>query len=150
MAQRRTTILDDLAIRAAVKQAWEDSQPDISGGYEEGGFILLDAFANLSIVRWPKGVQNSSVLPPHPNCKFDELDIVATFHPHPNTGSDFLQEPSEMDKRAVRDDSDLKGAFYEGEFVVSQDRIYLISPNGQASEVADTWEILGENDGDMT
>lgn len=149
MAQRRNTIFDDLAIRAALKQAWEDSQPGLIGGHEEGGFILLDKMGDLSVVRWPQGVQNSIVLPPHPNCKFDELDIVATFHTHPNTGSDFLQEPSETDKRAVRDDPDLKGEFYEGEFVVSQDEIYLISPNGQVSEVADTWEILGENEGDI-
>jgi hypothetical protein len=144
MAQRRTTLLDDLAIRAALKQAWEDSQPDLIGEHEEGGFILLDKIGNLSVVRWSKGVQNSIVLPPHPNCKFDELDIVATFHTHPNTGSDFLQEPSETDKRAVRDDPDLKNEFYEGEFVISQDKIYLISPNGQVNEMGNTWKILGE------
>lgn len=150
MAQRRTTLLDDLTIRAALKQAWEGSQPALIGGHEEGGFIFLDKMGNLSVVRWPQGVQNGIILPPHSDCKFGEYDVVATFHTHPNTGSDFLQEPSETDKRAVRDDSDLKGEFYEGEFVVLQDRIYLISPNGQASEVADTWEILGENEGDMT
>jgi hypothetical protein len=105
----------------------------------------LNKKGNLNVVRWAQGVKNNIVLPPHLNCKFDELDIVATFHTHPNVGSDFLQEPSETDKRAVRDDPDLKGEFYEGEFVISQDRIYLISPNGQVSEVADTWEVLGEN-----
>jgi hypothetical protein len=144
MAQRRTTILNDLAIRAALKQAWEDSRPGVIGGHEEGGFILSDKMGNLSVFRWPKGAQNSIVLPPHPNCKFDECDIVATFHTHPNTGSDFLQEPSETDKRAVRDDPDLKGELYEGEFVISQEKVYLISPNGQVSEVGYTWEIFGE------
>lgn len=144
MAQRRTIILDDLAIRAALKQAWADSQPDIIGGHEEGGFILSDEMGNLSVFRWPKGVQNSIVLPSHPDCKFDELDIVATFHTHPNTGNDFLQEPSETDKRAARDDPDLKGEFYEGEFVISQEKVYLISPNGQVSEVGYASKILGE------
>ncbi len=144
MAKRQTTILDDLAIRTSLKQAWEDSQPDIIGGHEEGGFILSDEIGNLSVFRWPKGVQNSIVLPSHPDCKFDERDIVATFHTHPNTGSDFLQEPSETDKRAVRDDPDLKDEFYAGEFVISQEKIYLISPNGQVSEVGYTWEILGK------
>jgi hypothetical protein len=41
-----------------------------------------------------------------------------------------LQEPSETDKRAVRDDPDLKGNDYVGEFVISQAVIYLVSPAG--------------------
>ena len=95
------------------------------------------------MARWPKGAQNSIILPPHPNCKIGESDIVATFHTHPNTGSDYLQDPSETDKRAVRDDPNLKGESYEGEFVISQEKIYLIAPNGQVSEVGATWAILG-------
>lgn len=96
----------------------------------------------MSIIRWPKGTHNSIVLPPHPNFKFGNGDIIATFHTHPNTGSDFLQEPSETDKRAVRDDPDLKGKFYEGELVVSQEKIYLISPIGLVNEVGYTKEIF--------
>jgi len=69
-------------------------------------------------VRWSKGAQNTIVLPPHPNCKIGESDIAASFHTHPNTGSDYLQEPGETDKRAVRDDRDLKGESYVGEFVI--------------------------------
>jgi hypothetical protein len=70
--------------------------------------------------------------------------IVASFHTHPNTGADFLQEPSETDKRAVRDDPDLKGADYVGEFVIAQGTIYLIAPNGQVREVADTQALFAE------
>ena len=69
---------------------------------------------------------------------------MATFHTHPNTERDYLQEPSDTDKRAVRDDLNLKGEFYEGEFVISQERIYLIAPDGQASEVGVTNESFGE------
>jgi len=83
-------------------------------------------------------------LPPHPNGKINENDIAATFHTHPNTGSDYLQEPSETDKRAVRDDPDLKGEFYVGEFVIAQAKIYLIAPTGQVSEVGDTRAFLAE------
>ena len=71
-------------------------------------------------------------------------DIVATFHTHPNTGSDYLQAPSETDKRAVRDDPDLKGTFYQGELVISHETIYLIAPNGQVSEVGNTQEMFAE------
>jgi len=98
------------------------------------------------VVRWPQGAQNSIILPPHPNCKIGENDIVATFHTHPNIGSDYLQEPSETDQRAVRDDPDLKGEFYTGEFVISQATIYLIAPSGQVSEVGETQTLLTEGD----
>ena len=54
-----------------------------------------------------------------------------------------MQEPSETDKCAVRDDPDLKGASYVGEFVISQAKIYLIAQNGQVSEISDTSILLG-------
>lgn len=107
MAQLR--ILDDLAVRSALKQAWEDSQPGTTDGHEEGGFIVGTSRGDFEIIRWPQGGLSSIALPPHPNCKIDNKEIIATFHTHPNTGADYLQEPSETDKRAVRDDPDLKG-----------------------------------------
>ena len=96
----------------------------------------------MSVDRWPKGAQDTIILPSHPNCKIGGEDIVASFHTHPNTGKDYLQEPSETDRRAVRDDPVLKGALYEGEFVISQEKIYLIAPNGQVSAIENTREIL--------
>jgi len=144
MFVQRSTILNDPAVLAMLKQAWQDSQPGVTGGHEEGGFVLRDSVGNLSVVRWPKGNQNIIILPPHANCRIGEHDIVATFHTHPNTGSDHLQEPGETDKRAVRDDPDLKGQLYEGEFVISQETIYLISPNGQVNEVGNTRDILAK------
>lgn len=144
MAQQRSTVLHDPTVRAALKQAWEDSLPGVTGGHEEGGFILHDATDNLRIVRWPKGAQDSIILPSHPNCKIGDSDIIASFHTHPNTGSDYLQEPSETDKRAVQDDPDLQGELYVGEFVLSQEKIYLITPHGRVSEVGNTQEIFGE------
>lgn len=85
------------------------------------------------------------MLPPHHNCQFGGRDIVASFHTHPNTGSDYLQEPSETDRRAVRDDGNLKGRFYQGELVISQERIYLIEPNGLVNPVGDTQKILAQS-----
>ena len=146
MPLRYTDILSASTVRAALRQAWKDSNPSVTSGHEEGGFILRTPAGNLSTVRWSKGTQNSIVLPPHPNCKIGESDIAATFHTHPNTGSNYLQEPSETDKRAVRDDSDLKGAFYAGEFVISQEQIYLIAPTGQVTEAGETQRLLVEGD----
>ncbi|MDQ3813065.1 MAG: DUF4329 domain-containing protein [Armatimonadota bacterium] len=144
MPEQLTTVLSDSAVRAALQRAWRDSQPGVSGGHEEGGFILRDAAGNLSVARWPQGGQATIGLPPHPNCKVGESDVVATFHTHPNTGSDFLQEPSETDKRAVRDDPDLKGIFYEGELVIAHETIYLVMPDGHVREVGNRRAVLGE------
>lgn len=137
-------ILNDPAIIAALKQAWNDSLPGITGDHEEGGFILKDSDARLSLYRWPRGTKNSIVVPAHDGCEFEGKEIVATFHTHPNTGTDHLQEPSETDKRSVRDDIDLKGEFYEGELVISQEMVYLVSPNGRVNEVASRRELFGE------
>jgi len=143
MTQHPILILNNPAVRTALKQAWQESKPGVSGGHEEGGFILRDAAGNLSVARWPKGAQDTIILPPRPNCRISGKDIVASFHTHPNTGSDYLQEPSETDKRAVRDDPDLKGAFYGGEFVISTDKVYLITPNGQVSEIGNRRDTAG-------
>jgi hypothetical protein len=144
MPEPQVTILNELAVRTALQQAWQDSRPGLTGGHEEGGFILKEATGSLSVLRWPKGNQNTINLPAHPDCKVGESDIVMTFHTHPNTGRDHIQEPSETDKRAVRDDLDLKGAFYLGELVISQETIYLIEPTGQVVEIGETRAILAK------
>lgn len=125
-------------------QAWNESNPGVSGGHEEGGFILQDATGALRVSRWPQGKQDRILVPPHKDCKLAETDIVASFHTHPNTGSDYLQEPSETDKRAVRDDPHLKGETYVGEFVIAQETIYLITPEGRVREIGDTFDFLAE------
>jgi len=72
------------------------------------------------------------------------MDIVASFHTHPNTGPDVLQEPNETDKRAVRDDPDLKGIEYIGEFVLSDETINLVTPSGRVREIGSRQAILGQ------
>jgi hypothetical protein len=135
-------ILENKSILAELKQAWFDSAPSLSDRHEEGGFILSDDSGFLSIVRWKKGTYNEIILPPHKNCFVDGKDIVASFHTHPNTGKDFEQEPSLTDIRAVRDDFDLKGEFYLGEFVISEENIYLIKPSGVFRVIGQTKNIF--------
>jgi hypothetical protein len=142
MKSSTAEILQISAIVAELKQAWQDSEPNVLGGHEEGGFIVVDDFGVLSVVRWEKGTQNEIILPPHQNCFVGGKAIVASFHTHPNTGADFQQEPSLTDIRAVRDDFDLKGEFYLGEFVVSQENVYLIEPSGLFSVIVKTEEIF--------
>ena len=128
-------IFENKSILAELKLAWFDSDPNVSGGHEEGGFIVADDFGNLSVIRWEKGTKNEIILPRHKNCFVDGKDIVASFHTHPNTGEDFQQEPSLTHIRAVRDDFDLKGEFYLGEFVISEENIYLMETSGLVSVI---------------
>lgn len=142
-----TPDLNDPTVRDALKQAWLDSQPGVTGGHEEGGFILRDETGKIIVARWPKGEQDEIQMPSHPDCQIDGYEIVATFHTHPNTGPDYLQEPSETDLRAVRDDPDLKGSEYVGELVISAEIIYRITPAGRMREVGATKEILLAEEG---
>lgn len=144
MPLKPIAILSNPIVRVALQQAWADSKPGLTGGQEEGGFIVKNEAGDLGVIRWPKGLQDMIGVPPHPDCKVNNLDIVASFHTHPNTGSDYLQEPSETDKRAVRDDVDLKGPEYAGEFVISQAVIYLITFAGQVREIDDRQTVFNE------
>jgi hypothetical protein len=49
----------------------------------------------------------------------------------------------ETDRRAVREDADLKGVSYVGELVISKETLYLIAPDGEVSEIGRTHERLG-------
>ncbi len=62
MAMRRLSPQNDPMVRAAIKQAWEDSNPGNEGGSEEGGFVLRDLSGNFSVERWPKGLQASIMM----------------------------------------------------------------------------------------
>ena len=104
--------------------------------------MLRDETGRIDVRRWPRGEQDSILPPAYSGCRVDDREIVATFHTHPNTGPDYQQEPSETDLRSVRDDPDLKGTEYAGEFVVSAETIYLILPTGRMREVGATSDLL--------
>jgi hypothetical protein len=119
-----------------------DSQPGSSEGHEEGGFIVRNVTGRLEVIRWPRGAQDAIVVPPHPGCRYGTRSIELSFHTHPNTGSDYLQEPSDTDRRAVRDDPNLKGASYLGELVISHLVVYLVAPTGYVTELGATTALL--------
>jgi hypothetical protein len=135
-------ILKTPAIVAALRQAWHDSHPGVAGGHEEGGFIVQTTAGELAVLRWPRGVGASIVVPPHTGCQIEGREIVATFHTHPNTGADYLQEPSETDKRALRDDADLKGPLYQGELVMARSTVYLVTTRGTVLELGEAQKLL--------
>lgn len=101
-------------VRSGLREAWQGSIPGPTGGHEEGGFIVDTDQGELLVIRWPRGSGNSIVVPKHPGGRIKEGRIVATFHTHPNTGPDYLQEPSLTDRRAVMDDPDFRVPGYFG------------------------------------
>lgn len=137
-----SSILDFPLIQQEFKQAWIDSEPSLIGRHEEGGFILKDSSGQLSIERWSKGRQNEIIVPSHPKGKYQDKEIIATFHTHPNTGTDFQQEPSDTDIRAVKNDPNLKTEVYEGEYVITKDFVYRIDNFGNVTKAGKTQEIL--------
>ena len=136
-------VLREPTVRAALAEAWKESKPGLTGGHEEGGFVILDDADNLSVRRWPMGEGNRIKVPAHPGCAVGGQQIVATFHTHPNTGPEYLQEPSETDRRGVRDDADLKGLLYVGEFVIAEEMVYLVTPGGGVRELDRRVDLLG-------
>ncbi|PYJ97544.1 MAG: hypothetical protein DME23_14990 [Verrucomicrobia bacterium] len=98
----------------------------------------------MQVIRWPRGAGNTIDVPPHPGCRAEGLEIIVSFHTHPNTGPDYVQEPSETDKRAVRDDPDLKAPHYSGELVISAALLYFVTPTGDVVELGETERILAQ------
>jgi proteasome lid subunit RPN8/RPN11 len=68
--------------------------------------------------------------------------VVATFHTHPNPGSEYQQEPSLTDIRAVRDDWDLNHPDYEGEYVIATEHTYRIPKQGPVATIGETSVVL--------
>lgn len=139
------SVLDDAAIRGLFLRAWHESQPGTAAAHEEGGFVFRNADGSLGLERWPVGSQNQILVPPHADGRSGDRLIVATFHTHPNPGSDYQQEPSLTDIRGVRDDPDLSNPDYEGEYVISTDRIFVIRKTGRVELVGETNAILTSN-----
>lgn len=140
---RPLDILRSRAVRLALAEAWVESKPGLAGGHEEGGFIVLEGEDRLGVRLWRAGEGNQIRIPEHRGCLVDGLPIVATFHTHPNTGPDYLQEPGETDKRGVKDDAELKGSLYVGEFVVASEMVYLITLSGTVRELDGRSDLLG-------
>jgi hypothetical protein len=137
------SILDDAQIREALRQAWDDSQPDTPNAHEEGGFVLLTSDGSSVVERWPRGLEDEILVPDHTGGRRAGLIIVATFHTHPNSGEWFCQEPSPMDVQAVENDPELDHSEYEGEYVISRKTVYRINRDGGIDSVGGSLALLG-------
>ena len=119
MSVAREGILNNPIVISELRKAWNDSEAGEKVCHEEGGFIVRDEEGKLSVICWSSGQKDRTSIPPHSNCRINDLDIIATFHTHPNMSKEFIQEPSKADRLAVKNDPHLKGNFYMGEFVIS-------------------------------
>jgi len=45
-------ILSNKNVRSVLQQAWTDSNSGLTGGHEEGGFVVRTTDGNLSVIRW--------------------------------------------------------------------------------------------------
>jgi hypothetical protein len=139
--------LSDMRIVHELRRAWEESNPATADSREQGGFILRHGDGPYLVARWPHGGQDRIEVPEHSGGHFAGAMIVATFHTHPNPGPDYQQEPSLTDIRAVRDDPHLKHTGYEGEYVISQETVYRIHPDGTVELVGDRASVLFPGEG---
>lgn len=142
MDERVAALLGDETIRTELRRAWEESSPGVTGGHEEGGFICVDSENDFVVDRWGSGKKSEIFAPPHPNGKRNNETIVATFHTHPNTGTNFMQEPNTEDCTIVTDDEDLRTVHYVGEFVISNISLYFIFPDGEFVTLGDRESLL--------
>ena len=99
---RALDILSDSLVRAALLQAWADSQPSSIGGHEEGGFILIEQSGKLSVERWPSGHGNSIAVPEHRGCAIKGLPIVATFHTHQTLEATICRSQAKRTNEALK------------------------------------------------
>ena len=97
MLPTSSAVLSSANVRSALQQAWTDSNPGLTGGHEEGSFVVRNVDGSLNVVRWLRGSQDAIQVPPHTGCNIDGLEIVASFHTHPNRL--FLKEFLTTDER---------------------------------------------------
>jgi len=58
-------VLSNPNVRHALQKAWIDSNPGMTGGHEEGGFVVRDVDGSLTVRRWQQGLQDTIQVPPH-------------------------------------------------------------------------------------
>jgi hypothetical protein len=129
------------SVIASLRQALVESFVGTDRSIEQGGFIVRDTKSGaLSIERLPAGRQNALAFPICANGMYNGREIAGSFHTHPNTGVDWIQEPSPQDIRLSQDYPETMGPH---QFVVSQMMIYCIAEDGIVSELGSTACLLG-------
>ena len=112
---------------------------------EQGGFLLRDFQSHeIRVERLPSSANDSLSFPHCPNGQHAGQEIVGSFHTHPNTGTEWQQEPSSQDIRLSKVYPETMGPY---QFVISRETIYHIDNHGQVTVVGSTSELLNLNMG---
>lgn len=129
-------------IAAAMRQAWVDSKAgDPRLRHEEGGFIVENPDRTLSVVRWQSGEGSRIIVPPlEDDNRYNGMKVIAAFHTHPNPpiderGRHWDQAPGKSDIRWHRQQA-------LGGYVISEQYVYEIQPDGSVSILGLSHEVL--------
>ena len=57
------SVLRDPTVCAAIRLAWDNSDPGSPEAHEEGGFVLRRPDGAIHVERWPRGAQNQIDVP---------------------------------------------------------------------------------------
>src|SRR5262245_18411492 len=124
--------IDDPAVKAGVKQAWEDPQAgDPSNRHEEGYYIVKNAHGTYGVERWPRGA-GASIAPPARDAsgKYNGKEVVGEFHTHPNPPVD--ESGKAWTQGGHQGDWDgIKAENYPGDsYIISRDNVWKVSKDG--------------------
>ena len=136
--------LDSPQVRAAIRQAWEESRSDEPDDrHEEGGYIVRNPDGSYDVIRWPRGGGASIAPPPRTaDGSYQGRPVVGEFHTHPNADVDengwpWQESPSPGDITGVRAER------YTGDsFVIGHTNVYRIGSDGAVSRVGLRDDVL--------
>ena len=128
------------SVVAGMRQAYVESEVGGSQPKEQGGFLVRDVQTGIpTVIRLPSSARDSLSYPLCPNGLYQGQEILGTFHTHPNTGKEWLQEPSPQDIRLSKEYPETMGLH---QFVISRENIYHIDNDGLVTIIGRTIELL--------
>lgn len=137
--------IQNAAVRAAIRQAWADSDAaSAANRHEEGGYVCRDAAGHLRVERWPGGGGANIPVPARAaDGTYNGMEVVGEFHTHPNpprdeAGTEWMQGPDAGEVAAIGAEG------YSGNsYVISNNRIYMIRPAGTLAVIGTREGLLG-------
>ena len=119
-------LLADPNVLAGMRRAYDDSDVGGPQPMEQGGFLVRDPLTGIvAVIRLASSGRDSLCYLLCPKGLSQDQEIVGSFHTYPNTGPEWLQEPSPQDIRFSKDYPETLGPH---QFVISRETIYHIRP----------------------
>jgi hypothetical protein len=133
-------LLSDARLVGELRRAYDESGVGSNHPVEQGGFIVVDTNSDLlDIVRLPAQGRDSFSFPICSDGVYGGRKIVGSFHTHPNSGTEWRQEPSVQDIRLSQNYPDTMGRH---QFVIAESTIYHIDNDGVVTEMGPTSRLL--------